>query len=123
MTKKKVYISYDFANDRTFKNELVAASQADGANFKIANWSMKPENINPKTLKDIKFHISKCDALVVLVGEHTATSESMKQERDLATALKKPIITLLAHPQNKTPEGTDQSHDWSPDTLKDLLGA
>ena len=103
MTKKKIYISYDFANDRAFKNELVAASQGEGANFKIANWSMKPENINAKTLKEIKFHISKCDALVILVGENTATSESVKQELDLAKALDKPIIPLLAHPQNTPP--------------------
>lgn len=121
MAKKKIYISYDFANDRALKNELVAASQADGANFKIANWSMKPADLNAKTLKDVKFHISKCDALVIIVGENTETSQAVKHELELAKALDKPIITLLAHPQNTPPEGADNPQDWSPETLSDLL--
>ena len=121
MAKKKIYISFDFANDRVLKNELVAASQADDANFKIANWSMKPADLNSKTLKEMKFHISKCDAMVIIVGENTETSEGVKHELDLAKALNKPIIPLLAHPQNTPPQGVGEAHDWSPETLSDLL--
>ena len=121
MVKKKVYISFDFQNDRAFKNELVAASQAEGANFKIANWSTKPANIDPKWLKETKYHISRCDAFVVVIGVNTKTAKGVRHELDIAENIGKLIIPLLAHPQNTLPKGIIEAHDWSPNTLTALL--
>ncbi len=121
MVKKKVYISFDFQNDRAFKNELVSASQAKDASFKIANWSTKPVNIGPKWLKETKYHIGRCDAFVVVIGENTEMAEGVRHELDIAETIGKLIIPLLAHPQNTLPKGIVEAHDWSPDTLTSLL--
>ena len=45
--KKKIYISYDFHNDKDLKNEIVGKSQHKDATFKIANWSSKEDVKNP----------------------------------------------------------------------------
>ncbi|MBL4601397.1 MAG: TIR domain-containing protein [Emcibacteraceae bacterium] len=121
MVKKKIFISFDFASDRALKNEIVAQSQNDGANFKIANWSMKPDTANAKWLKEAKFHITRCDILVVLVGDNTNGSVGVRKEIEIAAQTKTKIIQLLAHPQNTQIEGAGKAHDWTFETLNELL--
>ena len=121
MVKKKIFISSDFASDRALKNEIVAQSQNDGANFKIANWSMKPDTANAKWLKEAKFHITRCDILVVLVGDNTNGNVGVRKEIEIAAQTKTKIIQLLAHPQNTQIEGAGKAHDWTFETLYELL--
>jgi len=121
MIKKKIFISFDMSNDRALKNEIVAQSQMYGANFKIAGWSMTPENINSKWMKEAKFRIGKCDALVVLTGDNTHQAEGVKKEIEIAHAANVKIIQLLSHPQNSPVEAAGTPNDWSPETLQDLL--
>lgn len=121
MIKKKIFISFNIAHDRALKNEIVAQSQMDGANFKISGWSMAPENINSKWIKEAKFRISKCDALVVLTGENTHQADGVKKEIEIANTAKIKIIQLLSHPQITPVEAAGTPNDWSPDTLQELL--
>lgn len=121
MTKKKIFISFNIANDRALKNEIVAQSQMENALFKVANWSMAPENINSKWIKEAKFRISKCDALVVLTGENTHQAAGVTKEIEIAKAAKIEIIQLLSHPQSTAVETAGTPHDWSFETLQELL--
>ncbi|HPF47120.1 MAG: TIR domain-containing protein [Alphaproteobacteria bacterium] len=120
-SKKKIFISFDYPTDRILKNELVGQSQADDAGFKIANWSMKPNVINGKWLKEAKFHISRCDALVVLVGENTHTAPGVAKEIEIALSMDKTIIQLLAHPQNTPIQKAGTPQPWDADGLKVFL--
>lgn len=121
MIKKKIFISFDIAHDRALKNEIVAQSQMDGANFKISNWSMAPKEIDAKWIKEAKFRIKKCDALAVLTGENTHQAEGVKKEIEIAAAADVKIIQLLSHPQITPVEPAGTPHDWSAETLKELL--
>lgn len=120
-TKKKIFISFDFENDRALKNEIVGYSQNGDAGFKVAGWSMKPENINTKWLKEAKYRISKCDALLVLTGEHTTDALGVKKELEIAKSAGIKIIHLTAHPQYKAVEGAGDATDMSLEGLKGLL--
>lgn len=99
MTKKKIFISFDFNNDTALKNEFVGLSQKDDASFKVANWSLNPKSIDKKWMKESKYHMSRCDMLLVLIGEHTQHMPGVKKEIEMAKELGIKIAQILSHPQ------------------------
>ena len=99
MSKKKIFISFDFNNDTALKNEFVGLSQKDDAPFKVANWSLNPKSIDKKWMKESKYHLSRCDMLLILVGEHTQHMPGVKKEVEIAKGLGINTAQILSHPQ------------------------
>ncbi|MCC3860513.1 TIR domain-containing protein [Pseudemcibacter aquimaris] len=96
MSKKKIFVSFDVENDSAFKNIIVGKSQEQGAKFKVANWSMKPDTKNPKWLKEAKFKVTRCDVMVVMVGENTHRAPGVIKEVEFATNANMKIIQINA---------------------------
>ena len=119
--KKKIFISYDFKNDKELKNEIVGKSQHKDAPFKIANWSMKEDVTNPKWVKEAKFRITRCDILLVLVGENTFQSRGVLKEVAIARAAKMKVIQLQAHASYPAVEHAGPCHEWTWENLVKLL--
>lgn len=124
MSKKKIFVSFDFDNDRELKNAIVAKSQNADAPFKVANWSMKPNDQDKKWQKEAKFRISRCDILLVLAGENTHQAIGVKQEIAIARAQNMKIIQLKGDNEKDCPivEFAGKQHDWTWDNLVKLLG-
>lgn len=101
MAKKKIFLSLDAKNDVMMKNDIVALSQQDGAKFKIANWSLNPKNIDKKWQKETRYHLSRCDMLVILTGEFTAGTPGVQKEIEIAKNLDTKTVQILSHPQTK----------------------
>ena len=120
--KKKIYISYDFHNDKDLKNEIVGKSQHKDATFKIANWSSKEDVKNPQWIKDVKFRITRCDLMLVLVGENTYRNPGVIKEVDIARGAKIKIIQVQSHASYPAVEHAGPIHDWTWDTLVKELG-
>lgn len=123
MSKKKVFVSFDVENDNVFKNIVVGKSREDGAPFKVANWSMKPDTKNPKWLKDVKFKVTRCDVMVVMVGKNTFRAPGVIKEVEFATAANMKIIQINAtggdvHAVNDA----GVAFDLKTDNLSELLG-
>lgn len=96
MSKKKIFVSFDVENDSAFKNIIVGKSQEKGAKFKVANWSMKPDTKNPKWLKEAKFKVTRCDVMVVMVGNNTYRAPGVIKEVEFATNANMKIIQINA---------------------------
>lgn len=96
MSKKKIFVSFDTENDGAFKNIVVGKSQEKGAKFKVANWSMKPDTKNSKWLKDIKYKVTRCDMLLVMVGQNTYRAPGVIKEVEFATNANMKIIQINA---------------------------
>lgn len=122
MAKKKIFVSFDFATDRNLKNEIVASSQKPDAAYKVSNWSMKPDEKNPKWLKEVKYRITRCDVLVVLCGENSHQAPGLLKEVEIATAANIKVIQLTAHPQNAPVTSAGESFDWTDENLNKILG-
>ncbi len=120
--KKKIFVSFDFDNDRDLKNEMVAFSQNEDANFKVSNWSMKPVDMTRQWEKQVKYHITRCDVLVVLIGEQTADAPGVKHEIEIARANNIKIIQMTSHPQHRVIDAAGQAHDLSLESISELLG-
>ncbi len=96
MSKKKLFVSFDAPADRAFKNIIVGKSQEAGAKFKVANWSSTPDTKNPKWLKDTKFKVTRCDILLIMVGENSYRAPGIIKELEFAIAKNMNIIQIKA---------------------------
>ncbi len=124
MAKKKIFVSFDFDHDKALKNEIVAKSQNPEAPFKVSNWSMKPDDNDPKWNKEAKFRISRCDIMLVLAGENTHQAKGVQKEVQIARDAKMHIIQIKAQTDEACPtvEFAGKQHDWTWDNLMKLLG-
>ena len=104
--KKKVFISYDYENDRHFKNLLLAWDAHAHFDFYISDYSADV-SINSTSASAIKSTISRYinegTIFLVIVGKKTAESSWIKWEIEKAVELNKKIVAVKTDRDNTTP--------------------
>ena len=104
---KKVFISYDYDNDKHYKNMLLAWDANREFDFSLDDQSADV-SINSHNADAIKRAISaKINAatvFLVLVGSKTHQSSWVRWEIDKAVELKKKIVAVKIEAGNKTPD-------------------
>ncbi len=105
MTKKTIFISYDYDNDRNHKNMLLAWDKNKIFDFNIKDKSADV-SINSHDAGVIKraisAKISQADVFLCLVGENTHKSDWVKWEIDKAKELDKKIVSVKIEKHYKT---------------------
>ena len=123
MSKKKIFVSFDTKNDSAFKNIIVGKSQEKNAKYKVANWSMKPDAKNAKWLKDVKYKVTRCDMLVVMVGKNTYRAPGVIKEVEFATDANMKIVQInAAGGEVQAVNDAGVAYDLKTDDLSELLG-
>lgn len=104
--KKKVFISYDYENDKHYKNLLLAWDANKQFDFYISDYSADV-SINSTDATAIKSTISRYinegTTFLVIVGKKTAKSSWVKWEIEKAVELGKKIVAVKTDRENDTP--------------------
>jgi MTH538 TIR-like domain (DUF1863) len=125
MTKKKVFISFDYDNDSALKELLVGQAKNDDSPFELADWSIK-EHIDENWKAKAKTRIKQVDVVIVMCGLNTNTATGVSAELKIAQAESVPYF-LLAGYKDKTnikptsALSTDKLYKWTWDNLKALI--
>jgi len=106
MGKKEIFISYDYDNDKHYKNLLVAwdkNSEFD-FNFYDASVTVAVDSTDAGVIKRvISSRISSANHFLCIIGEKTSESNWIKWEIDKAIELNKKIIGVKIDSDNKSP--------------------
>ena len=108
MAKKKMFISFDYDNDRHYKNLLVAWDKNGLFDFSFYDGSVTVSvnsNDAPPIKRVITSRISDCPRLLCIVGKEAHKSSWIAWEIAKANELKKKIIAVKTEKSNQTPEG------------------
>jgi len=104
--KKKVFISYDYDNDKHYKNLLLAWDANKFFEFSIHDHSADV-SINSTDAKAIKSvlsrYINEATYFLVIVGTKTHKSTWVQWEIEKAVELKKRIIAVKTDRENTSP--------------------
>ncbi len=104
MGKRKVYISYDFENERHYKNLLLAWN----AQFDFLVGDYSPGLLSSKNDGQIKAALSdkikQASAFLVIIGKNTYRNNWVKWEINKALELNIPIVAVKTERNNKTPD-------------------
>lgn len=107
----KVFISYDYDNDRNYKNMLKAWSSNDseyfnGINFEDASIDISVNSDDPAAIRRaISRRMNTCKKIIVLVGEETHDSHWCNWEIDKADELDLEFVAVKINNSYQTPEG------------------
>jgi hypothetical protein len=122
-TKKKVFVSFDFDNDKIIKDFLIGQSKNPDSPFEVIDGSLK-EAAPQKDWEDrAKAKIQASDIVVVMVGPLTYKAPGVLKEVKMANDLKKKIVQVIGYKDGKYTrvEGAGVLYDWNWDNLKKLF--
>ena len=108
MAKKTVFISYDYDNDKHYKNLLVAwdANKKFDFSFYDASVDVSVDSDDAAVIKRvISARINNATHFLCIVGEKTHKSKWIAWEIDKAVELKKKMVAVKTAKDNTTPTG------------------
>ena len=108
MAKKKIFVSYDYDNDKHYKNILLAWDKNSEFDFGFSDQSadVSIQSNNAIAIKRaISAKIKSATYFLCLVGEETSRSSWVNWEIDKAIELKKKLVAVKISPTNAAPSG------------------
>jgi len=106
MAKKKIFISYDYDNDKHYKNLLLAWDKNNEFDFSFYDTSVdvSVDSTDVAAVKRvISARINASTYFLCIVGKYTHKSGWVAWEIDKAVELKKKIVAVKTAKDNDTP--------------------
>lgn len=121
--KRRVFISFDYDNDKVLKDFIVGQSKNADSPFDIADWSMKEAAPERNWESEAKTRIIRCDTLIVMLGPKTYKASGVLREVGFAHEYGKQIFQIIGYKEgNYTPvTNAGRVYQWDWDNLKKLL--
>ena len=107
MAKKKVFISYDYGNDKHYKNLLIAWDANKDFDFYVYDQSVdvSVESTDAAAIKRvISARINSATYFLCVIGKKTHKSKWVAWEIEKAVELKKKIVAVKIDSTNESPE-------------------
>jgi hypothetical protein len=123
MTRKKVFISFDFDRDKVLKDLLIGQSRNKECPFTVTDNSLIEAAPEKDWEKKAKARIDKADLVIVMLGEKTDKAPGVLKEVKIARELGKRTIQLIGHKDGKYARVPKAGilYRWTWDNLKKLL--
>jgi hypothetical protein len=123
MRKKRVFVSFDFDNDRLLKEFLIGQSRLEGSPFEITDHSLK--EAAPHYIWVIKSTnaIRRAEIVIVIAGAETHRAAGVLKEIAIARRENKRVVQIAGHknvPCLSVP-GAGFIYEWSWANLKKLV--
>ena len=123
MARKKVFISFDFDQDKVLKDLLIGQSMNKECPFTVIDNSLLEAAPEKNWAKKAKARIAKADIMIVMVGEKTNKAPGVLKEVRIARELGKKTIQLIGHKDGKHARVPQAGilYRWTWDNLKKIL--
>jgi hypothetical protein len=122
MVKKKVFVSFDFDNDKHLKASFIGEAKLQQSPLSIVDSSLQETQPNSTWLSMAQSSIARCDVFMVLLGAKTHKASGVLKEVNIAKGLKKRRFQLK--PQGKdyvSVPGAGEVVIWKRKNLKNRL--
>src|SRR5258708_7388822 len=93
VSKKRVFVSFDYDHDEGLKHLLIGQSKNSDSPFDLADWSIK-EAISEDWKKKARTRIKSTDAVAVICGQHTHTATGVSAQVKIAQDESVPYFLL-----------------------------
>jgi hypothetical protein len=123
MSKKKVFISFDFDQDKALKDLLIGQSHNAECPFEVIDSSLKEAAPEEGWEEKARQKILNADQVIVLVGAQTYRAPGVLKEVSLARKHHKKIVQIIGHKDGhyKRVPLAGILYRWTWDNLKKIL--
>lgn len=120
---KRVFVSFDFDNDRALKNFIIGQSRLADSPFSIIDTSLK-EAAPMKSWEDkARLAIRRSDCVLVMVGPYTHRASGVLKEVAFAREAGKEIFQIIGYKDGSytAVPNAGRLYSWNWDNLKKLM--
>lgn len=123
VAKKRVFVSFDFDNDRFLKESILGQAKLADSPFEVTDHSLKEAAPEPEWEKKAKAAIARSEVVLVMVGARTYRAQGVLKEVAMARELGVKIVQIIGYKDgNYTPvPNAGRLYSWSWENLKNLL--
>ena len=123
MNKKKVFISFDFDEDKALKDLLIGQALNPICPFEVTDSSLKEAAPEAGWEEKARHKIRQADQVIVLLGAGTYKAPGVLKEVRLAREHGKKIVQLIGHKDGKYKRvpGAGVVYRWTWDNMKKIL--
>ena len=124
MAKKRVFVSFDFDNDKFLKDSIVGQAKLGDSPFEVIDHSLKEAAPENSWLEKARAAISRSDVVITMLGSKTRAAPCVLKEAKIANDLKKDRFQVIGYKEgseNWAVPGAGRVYSWSWDNLKRLL--
>lgn len=87
MAKKKVFVSFDFDQDRTLRDFIIGQAKNSDAPFSVSDYSLKEAKPEKDWEAKARTAIARSDVFIVMLGSRTRFASGVKKEVAIANQL------------------------------------
>ena len=121
---KKIFVSYDFDNDKKLKDFIIGQSRNADSPFSVIDHSLKEAAPERSWEAKAEAAIKRSDIVLVMVGPQTYRAPGVLKEIAMARRNRVPIVQVIGYKDGnyKAVPGAGQQYRWNWTNLKKLLG-
>lgn len=123
MSKTKVFVSFDFDNDKKLKEFVIGQSKNSDSPFEVADWSMKEAAPQRNWEDEAESRIKRSDLVMVMVGPKTHKAPGVLKEVEMARRNNIRIVQVIGYKDGNytAVPNAGRLYSWNWDNLKKLL--
>jgi hypothetical protein len=123
MVKKKVFVSFDFDNDKKLKDFIIGQSRLPDSPFVVVDNSLKEAAPEQDWEAKANRAIKRSDIVIVMVGPQTHRAHGVLKEVRMARAANKHIVQVIGYKNGdyKQVKDAGRLYMWNWENLKKLL--
>ena len=120
---KRVFVSFDFDNDKVLYDFIVGQSKQSDSPFEISDWSMKEAAPQRNWEDEARVKIKRSDIVIVMVGPKTYQASGVLKEVKIAREEDIPIVQVIGYKDGDYTPVPDAGrlYRWDWENLKTLL--
>ena len=120
---KRVFVSFDFDNDRELKTLLAGQSKLGNSPFEFSDWSMKEAAPQRNWEDEAESRIKRSDLVLVMVGANTHRASGVLKEVEMARRNSIPIVQMIGPSGGNyiAVSNAGRLYAWNWDNLEKLL--
>jgi len=125
VAKKRVFVSFDFDNDKALKDLIIAHARRQDSPFEVSDFSLKEAAPQKEWLAKARAAISRSEVFIVMLGPKTRTAPGVRKEVAIANELKKVRFQIIGHEHGSDSWAVPNAgrvYRWNWENLKKLLG-
>lgn len=124
MTKTKLFVSFDFDNDKTLRDFIIGQAKLSDSPFEVQDYSLKEAAPEKDWEAKARAAISRSDKFVVMLGPKTVDAPGVLKEVAMALELQKPRFQIIGYKDGSAEwavPGGGRVYAWNWENLKALL--
>jgi len=124
MVKTKVFVSFDFDNDKKLKDFIIGQAKNADSPFEISDYSLKEAKPEKDWLDHARRAIGRADVFIIMLGPKTKKASGVLKELDVASEKEKRKFQIIGYKDGSEDWavlGGGRTYNWNWDNLKKLL--